>query len=352
MNTPSLRVDEVAGDADRPRRHAVYRLAFGVGGCLIVADAFGATFPFLAAILAMMLLANADRPPRLLQGFIVFLVIVVATTVVNAVSGILVDHPVPFAMIVTLMIFLSFYVHWRGAPPIVTLLTQLAIISVPLYAIVSPYAATMFSYLLWEASFIAVVVVWIAFAAFPMPAVRPEGPQRVRLGKDAALRRAAGDTIVLLPMLIWHWTNVPENTSFYTLFVAIMLLREQTDTGRGQLANLHVRAALLGGLVAVVAAMLVVSNDTFLLFAAVVLAFCLWFAAETVKGGRHGAIMLVAFSTFLIVFGLGLSEYVSATDYLTTRLGRLFVAILYVVAAMSLVQMFRRRQPGPVATAV
>ena len=349
MNVASTHAEDIAGDTDRPRRHAVYRLAFGVGGTLIVADAFGATFPFLAAILAMMLLANAERPPRLLQGFIVFLVIVVATIVVNAVSSILVDHPIPFAMIFTLMIFLSFYAHWRGAPPIVTLLTQLAIISVPLYSIVSPEAATMFSYLLWEASFIAVIVVWIAFAAFPMPAVRPEGPQRVRLDKDAACRHAVMDTIVLLPMLIWHWTEVPHNTSFYTLFVAIMLLREQTDTGRGQLANLHVRAALLGGLAAVLASMLVVSNDTFMLFACVVMVFCLWFAAETVKGGRHGAVMLVAFSTFLIVFGLGLSEYVSATDYLTTRLGRLFVAILYVVAAMSLVHMFQRRREGAVA---
>ena len=344
MSIASSRVDDVAGDPDRPRRHAVYRLAFGVGGTLIVADAFGAAFPFLAAILAMMLLANADRPPRLLQGFIVFLVIVVATTVVNTVSSILVDHPIPFALVVTLLIFLSFYAHWRGAPPIVTLLAQLAIISVPLYAIISPAAASALSYVLWEASFIAVVVVWIAFAAFPMPAVRPEGPGRVRLEKSAACGHAVTDTIVLLPMLIWHWTQVPESTSFYTLFVAIMLLREQTDTGRGQLANLHVRAALLGGVAAVLASMLVVSNGTFLLFAAVVMVFCLWFAAEAVKGGHHGAVMLVAFSTFLIVFGLGLSEYVSTTDYLTTRLGRLFVAILYVVAAMSLVHMFQRRR--------
>ena len=348
MNVASTHADDVAGDADRPRRHAVYRLAFGVGGTLIAADAFGATLPFLAAILAMMLLANADRPPRLMQGFIVFLVIVVATIVVNAVSSILVDHPIPFAMIFTLMIFLSFYVHWRGAPPIVTLLTQLAIISVPLYSIVSPEAATMFSYLLWEASFIAVIVVWIAFAAFPIQAIRPEGPQRVRLEPEAARKRAAIDTIVLLPMLIWHWTQVPHNTSFYILFVAIMLLREQSETGRGQLANLHVRAALLGGLAAVLASMLVVSNDTFPLFACVVMVVCLWFSAETVKGGRHGAVMLVAFSTFLIVFGLGLSDYVSATDYLTTRLARLFFAILYVVAAMSLVDMFRRqREPEP-----
>ena len=344
MNAASSRVD-----LDRVRQHAVYRLAFGVGGTLIVADALGATFPFLAAILAMMLLANADRPPRLLQGFIVFLVIVVATTVVNFVSSMLVGHPIPFSIVVTLMIFLSFYVHWRGAPPIVTLLTQLAIISVPLYAIISPDAATALSYLLWEASFIAVIVVWIAFAAFPMPAIRPEGPQRVRMEKDTACRHAIVDTIVLLPMLIWHWTEVPHNTSFYTLFVAIMLLREQSDTGRGQLANLHIRAALLGGLAAVLAAVLVVSNDTFLLFSAVVIVFCLWFAAETVKGGRHGAVMLVAFSTFLIVFGLGLSEYVSATDYLTTRLARLLVAIVYVVAAMSLVHMFHRRRREPVA---
>ena len=62
--------------------------------------------------------------------------------------------------------------------------------------------------------------------------------------------------------------------------------------------------------------------------------------------GSAGTLLLAI--AFLIVFGLGLSDYVSATDYLTTRLARLFFAILYVVAAMSLVDMFRRqREPEP-----
>ena len=62
MNTVSPRVDDFAGDPDRPRRHAIYRLAFGVGGCLIVADALGATFPFLPAKnITFSLMANAVR---------------------------------------------------------------------------------------------------------------------------------------------------------------------------------------------------------------------------------------------------------------------------------------------------
>ncbi len=337
MSAASLQVNAIAGDPDRARRHAIYRLAFGVAGCLIVADGLGWTLPFLAPILAMMLLASTVQPPRLLQGFVVFLVIVIATIVVSMVSNALVENPVAFVLVISLMIFLTFFAHWRGAPPIVTLLTQLAMISVPLYAIVSPEAATAFSYLLWEAAFVAVIVVWIAFALFPVPGNRLQtGPQRMRLDRDAAYRRAAIDTLILLPMLLWHWSQVPDNTSFYTLFVAILLLREQSDTGRGQLANLHVRAAILGGLAAIVVSIVVLTNDTFLLFAVIVVAACLCFAAEIAKGDAHGAVMLVAFSTFLLVFGLGATEHVSATDYLTTRIGRLLFAILYVVAAMSL----------------
>ena len=90
------------------------------------------------------------------------------------------------------------------------------------------------------------------------------------------------------------------------LFVAILLLREQSETGRGALASLHVRAAILGGAVAVLVAIVVATNGTFLLFGAVVVATCLLFAAEIMKGGRYGETILVAFSTFLIAFGLSL----------------------------------------------
>ncbi len=337
MNAVTVRTGDTAVEPDRVHRHAIFRMGFGVAGCLIVGDGLGWTLPFLAPILALTLLANTNRSPRPLQGFAIFLVIVISTIVVSAVANLLADNPVAFSLIVSLMIFLSFVAHWQGAPPIVTLLTQLAVISVPLFAIVSPEAATAFSYLLWEGAFVAVIVVWIAFALFPIPGDRQAAPPRARLDRAAAMRRAAADTLVLLPMLIWHWAHVPDNVSFYTLFVAILLLREQTETQRDQVADLHVRAALLGGLVAVAVSLVVISNDTFLLFAAVVMAACLWFAAEVCKGGWHGAVMLMAFTTFLIVFGLGLSEFVSTADYLTTRLGRLFFAILYVVAAMSLV---------------
>jgi hypothetical protein len=159
MHATSLPIGAVTDDPDRVRRHAIYRMAFGVAGCLIVADGLGWTLPFLPPILALILLANAARAPRFLQGFAVFLVIVVATIVVSLVSNALVEVPIAFALVISLMMFLTFFAHWRGAPPIVTLLTQLAMVSVPLYAIVSPEAATAFSYLLWEASFVAVIVV-------------------------------------------------------------------------------------------------------------------------------------------------------------------------------------------------
>jgi hypothetical protein len=101
----------------------------------------------------------------------------------------------------------------------------------------------------------------------------------------------------------------------------------------------------MGGIVGVVAYLVVVSNDTFAVYTAITLAVSLIFASEVMKGGRHGATMLLAFSTFLITFGLGTTEFVSATEYLATRLGRLVFGILYVVAAVSLVSgLYRRRE--------
>ena len=345
MAAEALRIGETTDDVGRARRHAIYRLGFGVGGCMVGGEILGWSLPFVAAILAVTLIANADRPPRLLQGFLVLVVVVVSTAVLQLVSGLLVEVPAAFVAAIGLILFLTFYAHWRGAPPVVTLLTQLAVVSIPLYSIISPSAAATFSYLLWEAAFIAVLVVWIAFALFPARTDRPRGAAtRRRLDGPMAFRRASLDTLILLPMLLWHFFEAPDTYAFYTMFVAILMLREYSEAERGQLAVVHFRAALMGGIVGVGAHIVVVSNDTFAIYAAIALAVCLIFAAEIVKGGRHGAVMLLAFSTFLITFGLGTTEFVSASDYLATRLGRLVFAILYVVAAVSLASGFYRRR--------
>jgi hypothetical protein len=337
---------DAAEEVERARCHAIYRLGFGVSGCMVGGEILGWSLPLVAAVLAVTLIANADRPPRLLQGFLVFVVVVVSTAVLQLVSGLLVEVPAAFVAVICLILLLTFYAHWRGAPPVVTLLTQLAAVSIPLYSIISPSAATAFSYLLWEAAFIAVLVVWIAFALFPARTDRPRGAStRLRLDGPTAFRRASLDTLILLPMLLWHFFEAPETYAFYTMFVAILLLREYSEAERGQLAGVHFRAALMGGIVGVVAYLVVVSNDTFAVYTAITLAVCLIFASEVMKGGRHGATMLLAFSTFLITFGLGTTEFVSATEYLATRLGRLVFGILYVVAAVSLVSgLYRRRE--------
>ena len=188
MAVSSIATTGANDELERSRRHLIYRLAFGVGGCMVVADGLDWALPFLGPLIAATLIAAMPRAPRLAQGAVLFVTMCVAVFLRRAVCDLLKDMPLALIAIVSLILYLSFYAHWRGAPGIVTLLVQLATISIPIYSIISPLASLAISELLWQATLVAVLLVWISFAAFPAPII-PLRPHRRPRPRRRGLRR-------------------------------------------------------------------------------------------------------------------------------------------------------------------
>lgn len=151
-------------------RRAAFRLAFGATACFAVVEALDSDATFIAPLLAANMLVKLRRPPSLAQALGIIVLIALSTGAVLAVTAAVISKPAVLILVLALLIYLSFYAHWRGAPDLATLLLQLSAVTLPVIAVLSPEAAGGFARTLLLAGIVALMAVWAAYAAFPVPA--------------------------------------------------------------------------------------------------------------------------------------------------------------------------------------
>jgi hypothetical protein len=116
------------------------------------------------------MLVKLQRPPSLAQGLVFLVLIALSTGIVMVITAALLGNPAVLVLAITLLIYLSFYAHRRGAPELVTLLLQISAVVFPTVAGLSPDGAGAFAATLMSAGVVALIAVWAAHAAFPTPA--------------------------------------------------------------------------------------------------------------------------------------------------------------------------------------
>jgi hypothetical protein len=334
-----------AGDA---RRQAALRLAFGVTACFALVEILNWDASFLAPLLAANMLAKAQRPPSLGQGLVVLLLIALSTGTVLALTIAFLGTPAVLILALALLLYLAFYAHVRGAPDLATLLLQISAVSLPVIAVLSPDGAAGFAATLLSAGAVALLTVWAAHAAFPNPdfADADAGPTTdiaSKVDPRAAARHAFLDTIVVVPVLAWFILDATE-VAVVVLIVILTLLR-QRDPGRGQSAALGLIVGnLLGGVAAAIVYNLVLLNNSFVFFIAVCLAACLIFAGRIVTAGKQAPLFAIAFATFILLLGLGLSPLPGGSgEAFASRLINVLLASAYAIGAVSLLEHWRPR---------
>ena len=179
--------------------------------------------------------SSSQRPPSLAQGLVVILLIALSTATVLVLTTLVISSPAVLILALTLLLYLSFYAHRRGAPDLATLLLQVSAVSLPIVAVLSPDGAGAFAATLVSAGVVALLTVWAAHAAFPAPAAvavatpqpaRPpprNGPRRQR-----ATRCSTRSSCFRL--LSWFILDATE-VAIVVLIVIVTLLR-QTDGSR------------------------------------------------------------------------------------------------------------------------
>jgi hypothetical protein len=331
--------------AEGARRTAL-RLAFGVTACFALVEALGWDATFVAPMLAANMLVKLTRPPSVAQGLVVIVLIALSTGTVLVLTTALIGNPAVLILALALLLYLSFYAHRLGAPELVTLLLQISGVALPTIAVLSPDGAGMFATTLMSSGVVALVTVWVAHATFPEPVVavadaipvagtpRPAEPA-------AAARRALLDTLVLLPILAWYILDATQ-VAVVALIIIVTLLR-QHNPKQGNLAALGlILGNLIGGIAAAIAYNLVLLNNTLLFFITVCLATSLIFAGRIVTAGDRAPVYAIAFATFILLLGLGMTPLPGGSgEAFVNRLVYVLLASAYVIGVLSLVERWR-----------
>jgi hypothetical protein len=201
--------------------------------------------------------------------------------------------------------------------------------------------------LLWS-SVAAIITVWIAHVLFPAPAAAVQ--PAANAGKPAGLepayatRVAISDTLVLLPLLVAFIAGGDIN-NIVVLITSLTLLREIELEQSSRLAGGILLGNILGGMLAVSAYQFVLLADGFLFFVLIVLAISLWFGSRIARGGASAPVYAVAFGTFLLILGMGITPLPGGSEELfAVRILKIALASVYVVGALSLVARLRRPQ--------
>ena len=326
-------------------RLAACRLAFGVTACFALVEALDWDTTFVAPLLAATMLVKMPRAPSLSQGLGFIVLIVLSTGAVMAVTTALISHAAALILALALLIFLSFYAHRRGAPELATLLLQISAVALPVIAVLSPVGAGAFAATLVLAGIAAIITVWMSHAAFPAPVSDADAMPVISNNPPAepasAARNALLDTAVLLPVLAWFILDATQ-VAIVVLITIVTLLRFPRPQ-QGQRAAIGlILGNLVGGLAAAVVYNLMLLGDTLLFFTIALLAASLMFAGRIVTAGARAPVYAVAFSTFILLLGLGLSPLPGGSgEAFAARLLNVLLASAYTIGALSLVQNWR-----------
>jgi hypothetical protein len=145
-------------------------------------------------------------------------------------------------------------------------------------------------------------------------------------------------TLILMPILVWFVLDASQ-TSIVVLILVVTLLRV-VDPELGWRTAFGISVAnLIGGLTATIAYNVVKTGDSIITLATVILFISLVFAVRIVTARENAPIFAIAFATFILLLGSGLSPIPGGSEEAAvTRVVNVVLATAYAAGAMSLVR--------------
>jgi len=327
------------------RRFAL-RLALGVTVSFAWAEALDWDVTFLAPMLAAQLLVKMPSPPTGRQALAILVIVAATSGGMAILCDALVSTPMVMVLVLALLLFLSFYLHARGAPEFLTLLVQFSAVSVPIFSVISPAAGAAIAGQFAKSAFVAIIVVYAGFALFPAAPVDRKrsgaAPAAAPMPQAAAAWTAMRNVLTLLPVLLWYLLDTRQ-VAVIMLITIVLMLRQLDEGSIGRLALGLLVANLFGGLVGVLAYYVVAITDQYALFTLVLLAISLWFAGEIARGGERSILLGTAFGTFILLLGIGLSPLPGGSGpVFSSRVVYILFASAWTLGVLSLLPSPRR----------
>ncbi|TBF57238.1 DUF2955 domain-containing protein [Rhizobium leguminosarum] len=305
------------------------RVAFAVSIGFTLAVYAGAIVPFLGPLFAAQFLLGSSRPMPLGKTIGAAMVMLIAGIAMMVLTDVLGERPAPFLLILGLTYFACFAAQSTGkGGPAVFLVLVVAII-VPLLGILNKELANSILSILVTGVLSGTVLMWFAHAVFPEPFSQQIEAAPIE-ERPPALGRALANTVILLGSVVICLTS-DNLTAAAVIPITVASLLGQLDVAASARAAIGlVLINLFGGVLASVAyAALSLRPNLFSIFL-IVLVVVLLIGGRAAARSKDAPVFAGALTTFLILFGLGVSPLPgSAAESFATRIVYVAAALIY-----------------------
>jgi len=340
--------DDLAEDATRARRQRILRIGFAVALGLVIGEALEEPFSFLTSVLAFQLLMKMPQAPSVRQGVGFVLVVAIASGFALSLANSLQDRQLVYVIVLGLIFFGCFLLQLQGKGGPLPGMLLVCNAMVPVLSVISRDLALDFVWMFILSAASAVVLAWLAHAAFPDLA----GPSAAGAWVAESARNAAwialASTIILMPAVI-HYLSYDSEASIVVLMTIIAVLGQRAEMRRRATLGLLL-GNLAGGLLASIAYVAVVLAPWLPFLFLVTLAVALLLAEGATRSVPAAGIFAVAMPTFLILLGLGLTPITDGSGAaFVSRVIDVALSSLYALAGVALLLPYKSAVREPVA---
>ncbi|MBB4440457.1 MULTISPECIES: DUF2955 domain-containing protein [Rhizobium] len=305
------------------------RVAFAVSIGFTLAVHAGAIVPFLGPLFAAQFLLGSSRPMPLGKTLGAAMVILIAGMAMMVLTNVLGDRPAPFLLILGLTYFACFAAQSTGKGGAAVFLVLVVSIIVPLLGVLNKELANSILSILVAGVLSGAVLMWLAHAVFPEPfSQEVEAPPIDE--RPPALLRALANTVILLGSVVICLTS-DNLTAAAVIPITVASLLGQLDVGAsGRAAMGLVLVNLFGGVLASVAYAALSLRPNLLSIFLIVLVVVLLLGGRAAARSKDAPVFAGALTTFLILFGLGVSPLPgSAAESFASRIVYVAAALIY-----------------------
>ena len=332
-----------------PRAQRALRLASGTALCLAISFGLGLPIPFIAPVLALLLLATVNRPLPFEAGLVLGVAAMLTTGVGLLLIPILRYYPLSGVLLIGLCLFLVFRFGLRGGNNLIVTFLVIGLTMISSAGIAEFDLAAMVIGALIKGLLLAVMVLAVSHWLFPDPPNAPSPPAAPLLPPEEVSRVALRATLIVLPTFLLALVD-PAN--YLPIILKAVNLGQQSSTTSSQHAGRElVGSTLLGGVLAVlfwcVLSLFVHLWMFFLwmLLFGLILARKLYALSPT---RLSPGFWLNSLITMIILLGQSVQDSLVGKDVFTAFAVRMGLFALVTLYACLMVHLLDQRPPKPV----
>ncbi|MNF66687.1 DUF2955 domain-containing protein [Pseudomonas sp. BF-R-01] len=328
-----------------PREQRALRLATGTAMCLAASFGLGLPIPFIAPVLALLLLASVNRPLPFKAGLALALIAMLTTGVGLLLIPILRYYPVSGVLLIGVCLFMVFRFGLRGGNNLIVTFLVIGLTMISSAGVAEfDLAATVIGALV-KGLLLAVMVVGLSHWLFPEPANAPSPPVAPPMPAEEVSRVALRATLIVLPAFL---LALIDPASYLPIILKAVGLGQQSSTTARNAGRELVGSTLLAGVLAVLfwsALSLFVHLWMFFLWMllfGLIIARKLYALSPT---SLTPGFWLNSLITMIILLGQSVQDSIAGKDVYTAFAVRMGLFILVTLYACLMVYLLDQRPP-------